>query len=281
MQNVTQQTHNTSLHDTLLTKSLSAADYVSTHDAMLARTLERISLKKEQGLRTPDELWIVDHNDVYTLGQAGKEEHILQRTDTPIIKTDRGGQVTWHGHGQLVVYWLFDLDSIGWSVRNLVSHAEQAIEDVVNDCLQNSLSSISDNISAHARRDAPGVYLYADTDTVADNDAQAQNTSLDDKIMLGKIASLGFKIKHGFSYHGIALNIDCDLSAFNAINPCGYAGMQMLRLADFLTIQKEPEAQTAQHMHNSLSYEQVTQKLIDNIAKRHAGLIELRAIAPK
>ena len=281
MQNVTQQTHNTSLHDTLLTKSLSAADYVSTHDAMLARTLERISLKKEQGLRTPDELWIVDHNDVYTLGQAGKEEHILQRTDTPIIKTDRGGQVTWHGHGQLVVYWLFDLDSIGWSVRNLVSHAEQAIEDVVNDCLQNSSSSTSNNISAHSRRDAPGVYLYADTDTVADNDAQAQNTSLDDKIMLGKIASLGFKIKHGFSYHGIALNIDCDLSAFNAINPCGYAGMQMLRLADFLTIQKEPEAQTAQHMHNSLSYEQVTQKLIDNIAKRHAGLIELRAIAPK
>ena len=99
--------------------------------------------------------------------------------------------------------------------------------------------------------------------------------------MLGKIASLGFKIKHGFSYHGIALNIDCDLSAFNAINPCGYAGMQMLRLADFLTIQKEPEVQTAQHIHNSLSYEQVTQKLIDNIAKRHAGLIELRAIAPK
>ncbi|MCH1782128.1 lipoyl(octanoyl) transferase LipB [Psychrobacter glaciei] len=281
MQNVTQQTHNTSPHDTLLTKSLSAADYVSTHDAMLARTLERIALKKEQGLRTPDELWIVDHNDVYTLGQAGKEEHILQRTDTPIIKTDRGGQVTWHGHGQLVVYWLFDLDSIGWSVRNLVSHAEQAIEDVVNNCLQNSSSSISDNISAHSRRDAPGVYLYADTDIVADNDAQAQNTSLDDKIMLGKIASLGFKIKHGFSYHGIALNINCDLSAFNAINPCGYAGMQMLRLADFLTIQKEPEVQTAQHIHNSLSYEQVTQKLIDNIAKRHAGLIELRAIAPK
>lgn len=281
MQNVTQQTHNTSPHDTLLTKSLSAADYVSTHDAMLARTLERIALKKEQGLRTPDELWIVDHNDVYTLGQAGKEEHILQRTDTPIIKTDRGGQVTWHGHGQLVVYWLFDLDSIGWSVRNLVSHAEQAIEDMVNDCLQNSSSSISDNISAHARRDAPGVYLYADTDTVADNDAQAQNTPLDDKIMLGKIASLGFKIKHGFSYHGIALNINCDLSAFNAINPCGYAGMQMLRLADFLTIQEEPEAQIAQHIHNSLSYEQVTQKLIDNIANRHAGLIELRAIAPK
>jgi len=118
MQNATQL-----LNDTLISKSLSAADYVPTLDAMLSRTLARIDLKKQQGLRTPDELWIVDHNDVYTLGQAGKEEHILQRTNTPIIKTDRGGQVTWHGHGQLVVYWLFDLDSLKWSVRNLVSHA--------------------------------------------------------------------------------------------------------------------------------------------------------------
>ncbi|MGB2081698.1 MAG: lipoyl(octanoyl) transferase LipB [Psychrobacter sp.] len=273
MQNDTQP-----LNDTLVSKSLSAADYVPTLDAMLARTLERIDLKKQQGLRTPDELWIVDHNDVYTLGQAGKEEHILQRTDTPIIKTDRGGQVTWHGHGQLVIYWLFDLDSLKWSVRNLVSHAEQAIEDVINDCLRSSPSN-SDNISAHARRDAPGVYLYADTAATDDN-------SLDNKIMLGKMASLGFKIKHGFSYHGIAINLNCDLSSFNAINPCGYAGMQMLRLSDFVAMQTdseqtEPESQTGQQMSDSFSYETVTQKLIDNIAKRHAGLIELRAISPK
>lgn len=260
MQNTTQQ-----LNDTLISKSLTTADYVPTLDAMLARTLARIDLKKQQGLRTPDELWIVDHNDVYTLGQAGKEEHILQRTNTPIIKTDRGGQVTWHGHGQLVIYWLFDLNSLGWSVRNLVSHAEQAIEDVINDCLQNPASSDTTAISAHARRDAPGVYLYADTSVA------------DDKMMLGKMASLGFKIKHGFSYHGIALNLNCDLSAFNAINPCGYAGMQMLRLSDFVAMQKESDEQTGE----ALSYEQVTQKLIDNIAKRHAGLIELRALAPK
>ena len=260
MQNTTQQ-----LNDTLISKSLTTADYVPTLDAMLARTLARIDLKKQQGLRTPDELWIVDHNDVYTLGQAGKEEHILQRTNTPIIKTDRGGQVTWHGHGQLVIYWLFDLNSLGWSVRNLVSHAEQAIEDVINDCLQNPASSDTTAISAHARRDAPGVYLYADTSVA------------DDKMMLGKMASLGFKIKHGFSYHGIALNLNCDLSAFNAINPCGYAGMQMLRLSDFVAMQKVSDEQTGE----ALSYEQVTQKLIDNIAKRHAGLIELRALAPK
>ncbi len=277
MQNTTQQ-----LNDTLISKSLTTADYVPTLDAMLTRTLARIDLKKQQGLRTPDELWIVDHNDVYTLGQAGKEEHILQRTNTPIIKTDRGGQVTWHGHGQLVIYWLFDLNSLGWSVRNLVSHAEQAIEDVINDCLQNPASSDTTAISAHARRDAPGVYLYADTSLAddsdnTDTDTPANSTSVDDKMMLGKMASLGFKIKHGFSYHGIALNLNCDLSAFNSINPCGYAGMQMLRLSDFTAMQKESDGQTGE----ALSYEQVTQKLIDNIAKRHAGLIELRALAPK
>jgi lipoyl(octanoyl) transferase len=265
-----------SISDSLISKILIAADYTPTHDAMLQRTLERIALKKEQDLRTPDELWIVDNNDVYTLGQAGKEEHILQRTDTPIIKTDRGGQVTWHGHGQLVVYWLFDLHSLGWSVRNLVSHAEQAIEDVVNDCLANQLEKPTNNkISAHARRDAPGVYLYGNADTSSSNDISDNEFNLPaaDAIMIGKIASLGFKIKHGFSYHGLALNINCDLSAFNAINPCGYAGMQMLRLSDFVDM--------ARNSNERLNYGQVTQKLIDNIAKRHAGLIALRPVAPK
>ncbi len=289
MQNTTQP-----LNEMLVSKSLSAADYVPTLDAMLSRTLARIALKKEQGLRTPDELWIVDHNDVYTLGQAGKEEHILQRTNTPIIKTDRGGQVTWHGHGQLVIYWLFDLESLGWSVRNMVSHAEQAIEDVVNDCLKSHASNsvnTSADISAHARRDAPGVYLYSHLNTASNENAQSlSNAPADDAIMLGKIASLGFKIKHGFSYHGVAINLDCDLSAFNAINPCGYAGMQMLRLADFVAMDEQTQdeqmavqaaEQSMQAIANCLSYEQVTQKLIDNIAKRHAGHIQLRALAPK
>lgn len=277
------------LNDMLVSKSLSAADYVPTLDAMLSRTLARIALKKEQGLRTPDELWIVDHNDVYTLGQAGKEEHILQRTNTPIIKTDRGGQVTWHGHGQLVIYWLFDLESLGWSVRNMVSHAEQATEDVVNDCLKSHASNSVNNsadISAHARRDAPGVYLYSHLNTTSNENAQSlSNAPADDAIMLGKIASLGFKIKHGFSYHGVAINLDCDLSAFNAINPCGYAGMQMLRLADFVNMNRannlQPDEQTSINDAKTLTYEQFTQKLIDNIAKRHAGHIKLRALAPK
>lgn len=291
MQNATQQ-----LNDTLISHSFLAADYVPTLDSMLSRTLTRIDLKK-QGQRTPDELWIVDHNDVYTLGQAGKEEHILQRTNTPIIKTDRGGQVTWHGHGQLVIYWLFDLDSLGWSVRNLVSHAEQAIEDVINECLLSPASANKANINARSRRDAPGVYLYANMPATPNNiSANVTDTYDDQTIMLGKMASLGFKIKHGFSYHGIAINLDCDLSAFNAINPCGYAGMQMLRLSDFVTMHRniennadntdgniniEQQAHSDEQNSRSLSYEQVTQKLIENIAKRHAGLIELRAIEPK
>ena len=286
MPNTMQALNTPPLNDAIITKSIIAADYVPTLDAMLARTLARIALKKEQGLRTPDELWIVDHNDVYTLGQAGKEEHILQRTNTPIIKTDRGGQVTWHGHGQLVMYWLFDLDSIGWSVRNMVSHAEQAIEDVVNDCLKSPASNDIIYISARARRDAPGVYLYADTAAeVNDNPTSTDEIEVDNTIMIGKIASLGFKIKHGFSYHGIAINLDCDLSAFNAINPCGYAGMQMLRLADFVNMNQATNAQPNNlpltDDEKILTYEQFTQQLIDNIAKRHAGDIPLRELAPK
>ena len=286
MPNTMQALNTPPLNDAIITKSIIAADYVPTLDAMLARTLARIALKKEQGLRTPDELWIVDHNDVYTLGQAGKEEHILQRTNTPIIKTDRGGQVTWHGHGQLVMYWLFDLDSIGWSVRNMVSHAEQAIEDVVNDCLKSPASNDIIYISARARRDAPGVYLYADTAAeVNDNPTSTDEIEVDNTIMIGKIASLGFKIKHGFSYHGIAINLDCDLSAFNAINPCGYAGMQMLRLADFVNMNQATNAQPNNlpltDDEKILTYEQFTQQLIDNIAQRHAGEIPLRELAPK
>ena len=268
----------TVISPTLIHKSLSAADYNPTHEAMLARTLERIALKKEHGLRTPDELWIVDHNDVYTLGQAGKEEHILRYTDTPIIKTDRGGQVTWHGHGQLVLYWLFDLQSLGWSVRHLVSHAEQALEDVLNECLSHSSLSNNSAIQARARREAPGVYLYSQYNEVNKNDISHSNISPDTHpIMLGKIASLGFKIKHGFSYHGLALNINCDLSAFNAINPCGYAGMQMLRLADFISLNE-----TDDNPNSSLCrYDHITQMLIDNIAKRHTGALQLRALDSK
>lgn len=226
--------------DDLHTSTHTHAEYNHTHEAMLSRILARIDTKK-QGGSTPDELWIVEHQDVYTLGQAGKEEHILYQTDTPIIKTDRGGQVTWHGTGQLVVYWLWDLHSLGLGVRDLVSHAEQAIEDVVSEYLP-------DGLIAKARKDAPGVYIY--------------NTDGD---MLGKIASLGFKIKQGHSYHGIAINLSNDLTAFNAINPCGYAGMSMVKLSSFGKF-------TADDTHDFI------QKFIKNIQLRHQGIIALRTI---
>lgn len=216
------------------------AEYNATHDAMLARILHRIDDKK-RGIHHPDELWLVEHEDVYTLGQAGKEEHILYQTGTPIIKTDRGGQVTWHGTGQLVVYWLWDLQRLGMGVRELVSHAEQAIEDVVNDYLPSDLI-------ARARRDAPGVYIYNTHDE-----------------MLGKIASLGFKIKQGHSYHGIAINLINDLTAFYAINPCGYAGMNMVKLSQFTQFDHT-------HTHEFIH------KFISNIQKRHKGKIALRQI---
>lgn len=197
-------------------KYLQNADYEPTHEAMLARTLARIEQKQsatqEHDKLSADELWIVDHNDVFTLGQAGKPEHILQRDDTPIIKTDRGGQVTWHGHGQLVVYFLFDLNALGWGVRDLVTNAETIIIDTITPYLQ-------PNFYVKARADAPGVYVYNQQ-----------------HLELGKIASLGFKIKHGFSYHGIAINVQNALTPFQMINPCGYAGMTMLRLADFATV---------------------------------------------
>lgn len=226
--------------DNLKTSIHPHASYNATHEAMLKRTLERISAK-QSGLITPDELWIVEHQDVYTLGQAGKQEHILYQTNTPIIKTDRGGQVTWHGAGQLVVYWLFDLNHLDFGVRDLVSHAEQSIEDAIR-------SYLPPTLFAKARQDAPGVYIY--------------NTDGD---MLGKIASLGFKIKHGFSYHGIAINLTNDLSAFNAINPCGYAGMSMVKLANFGCFD---ETDIKDFIH----------QFITNIQQRHNKTIALRHI---
>ncbi|SJM72917.1 Octanoyltransferase [Psychrobacter piechaudii] len=247
---VLKMNNNTSPNNIPILRTLLNADYESTHDAMLNTTLSRIEQKK-QGIITPDELWVVEHNDVYTLGQAGKEEHILQQVDTPIIHTDRGGQVTWHGKGQLVLYWLIDLNAANWSVRDMVSHAEQSIEDVLNSALTHD--SHEKSFYAKSRRDAPGVYIYNNDD-----------------LMLGKIASLGFKIKHGFSYHGIALNLTCDLAVFNAINPCGYAGMQMLKLEDFVDL-----AATSETAISDLA---VTKQLLSNIQQRLAGDIKLNPI---
>lgn len=159
------------------------------------------SFTENRDENTADELWILQHLEVLTQGQAGKAEHILLPSDIPVVQTDRGGQVTWHGPGQLVAYFMFDLNRLGWNVRSLVSYTENLMIELLKKY----------DIEAYAKPDAPGVY-------VADR----------------KIGSLGFKIRKGRSYHGFALNIDCDLSGFHTINPCGYAGLEMIRIMDLV-----------------------------------------------
>lgn len=170
------------------------------------RFLEMKALTEQRDENTPDELWILQHHDVLTQGQAGKPEHILMPTNIPVIQTDRGGQVTWHGPGQLVAYFMFDLNRLGWNVRSLVSYAENLMIDLLKKY----------DIQAYAKADAPGVYVNE-----------------------RKIGSLGFKIRKGRSYHGLALNIDCDLFGFHSINPCGYAGLEMVRIQDL--VQNHPK----------------------------------------
>jgi lipoyl(octanoyl) transferase len=167
----------------------------------LDRFQDMKSLTENRDENTPDELWILQHHEVLTQGQAGKPEHILMPTNIPVVQTDRGGQVTWHGPGQLVAYFMFDLNRLGWNVRTLVSYAENLMIELLKKY----------GIEAYAKPDAPGVY-------VAER----------------KIGSLGFKIRKGRSYHGLALNIDCDLFGFHTINPCGYAGLEMVRVMDLV-----------------------------------------------
>lgn len=159
------------------------------------------SLTEQRDQDTPDEIWLLQHSAVLTQGQAGKPEHILVPSDLPVVQSDRGGQVTWHGPGQLVIYFLFDLNRLGWNVRTLVSFAENLMIDLLKKY----------QIEAYAKPDAPGVYVNED-----------------------KIGSLGFKIRRGRSYHGLALNIDCDLTGFHTINPCGYVGLEMVRICDLV-----------------------------------------------
>jgi lipoyl(octanoyl) transferase len=168
--------------------------YQPTLDAMRAFTDLR-------GPDTPDELWLLEHPPVFTLGQAGREEHLLDPGSIPVIKVDRGGQVTYHGPGQLVVYVLLDLRRAGLGVRRLVSQLEQAVIDLLETL----------GIAAERRTDAPGVYVGG-----------------------AKIASLGLRIRNGCSYHGLALNLDLDLDPFRRINPCGYPGLAVTRVADLV-----------------------------------------------
>lgn len=188
------------MNDIVLKPNLIIRHYKNLHDyASLFHEMKNYTDQRDE--HSPDQLWILQHHPVLTQGQAGKPEHILIPSDLPVIQSDRGGQVTWHGPGQMVIYFMFDLNRLKWNVRTLVSFAEQLMIDLLKKY----------NIDAYAKADAPGVYVSE-----------------------RKIGSLGFKIRRGRSYHGLALNIDCDLSGFQTINPCGYAGLEMVRICDLV-----------------------------------------------
>ncbi|MBX9913016.1 MAG: lipoyl(octanoyl) transferase LipB [Pseudomonadaceae bacterium] len=154
--------------------------------------------------RTPestDQLWLLQHQAVFTQGQAGKPEHLLVPGDIPVVQADRGGQVTYHGPGQLVAYVLLDVRRLGFGVRDLVSRIEQSLIELLD----------SYGIRAAAKSDAPGVYVEG-----------------------AKIASLGLRIRNGRCFHGLALNVDMDLEPFARINPCGYAGLRMTQMRELI-----------------------------------------------
>lgn len=175
-------------------KKLGLAEYAPVFQAMKDFNAKRHA-------DTEDELWVVQHPPVFTQGMAGKAEHLLRQSDIPVVQIDRGGQITYHGPGQLVVYTLIDFKRRKQSVRAIVSALENAIIRTLADY----------GIAAAADPQRPGVYVNG-----------------------RKIASLGLRIKNGSVYHGLALNINMDLSPFQMINPCGYAGMEMVQMADLL-----------------------------------------------
>lgn len=180
------------VHDTCLVRDLGRQPYEPVWRAMQRFTDVR-------GDDTPDEVWLVEHDPVFTLGQAGRPEHVLLPGDIPVLHVDRGGQVTYHGPGQLVVYPLLDLRRLKIGVRDYVHRIEQAVIDVL----------AGRDIAATRRDGAPGVYV---------NDA--------------KIAALGIRVRRGCAFHGLAFNVAMDLEPFRRINPCGYAGLQVTSVAD-------------------------------------------------
>lgn len=200
--------------DSLGFRDLGLVDYEPTWQAMKRFTDDR---DREVG----DEVWLVQHPPVFTQGQAGKPEHLLLPGDIPVVQVDRGGQVTYHGPGQLVAYLLLDVRRLGFGVRDLVTRIEQSLIALL----------ASYGVTAAAKADAPGVYVDG-----------------------AKIASLGLRIRHGCSFHGLALNVDMDLEPFKRINPCGYSGLAMTQLRDhagpieFAEVSARLRAQLVRHL---------------------------------
>ena len=180
----------------LMVRALGCRDYITVWQAMQAFT------EKRDG-DSGDELWLVEHPPVYTLGLNGKPEHVLEPGAIPVVAVDRGGQVTYHGPGQIVAYALLDLRRLGLGPRQLVMALEQAVIDLLAEY----------GVAAVGRRDAPGVYVQG-----------------------AKIAAVGLRVRRGCCYHGLSFNVAMDLEPFSRINPCGYPGMAVTQLADLAAV---------------------------------------------
>lgn len=183
----------------VIVKDLGRTDYEPIFHAMQTFTEERTK-------ESIDEIWFTEHEPVFTQGQAGKQEHLLAPGDIPVVQTDRGGQVTYHGPGQITGYLMFDIRRLSIGVRDLVTNIELAMVDTVAEY----------GIDAQPRPDAPGVYVESN-----------------------KIGSLGLRVRRGCSYHGLSLNVDMDLEPFSRINPCGLFGIEVTHIADFQKVDIE------------------------------------------
>jgi len=201
-------------------RELGRVEYVPTWEQMKALTAQR-------GPHAPDELWLLEHPPVFTLGLAGRREHILDPGSIPVVATDRGGQVTYHGPGQAVVYTLIDLRRAGYFVRELVYRIEESVIQTLE-----SYGIVGTRVSG-----APGVYVASATGGALDSGPGAE-ARFSGK---AKIAALGIKVHRGCAYHGVALNVAMDLAPFRAIDPCGYRGLAALDLAT-LGVAAEPFA---------------------------------------
>jgi lipoyl(octanoyl) transferase len=197
-----------------LVRELGLTDYADVFSAMQAFTETRDDA-------TLDELWFTQHRPVFTQGQAGKAEHLLAPGTIPVVQTDRGGQVTYHGPGQIVAYLMFDIRRLGLTVRGLVTGIEAAIVRTLADF----------GVTSAPRPDAPGVYVGG-----------------------AKIASLGLRVRRGCAYHGLSLNVDMDLEPFQRINPCGLFGIQVVQLRDLVPDAAMPSVQDRLLAHLAESY---------------------------
>jgi len=218
------------------TLNLGRRSYTETETAMRAFTAARMPY-------TEDELWLVEHEPVFTHGIAGREAHVLAAGDIPVIRTDRGGQVTFHGPGQVVAYPLLDLKRLGIYVKEYVFRIEEAVIDTL---------WASGGVVGHRVRGAPGIYVRLDDPF---SHARLVTGSLDPFLGLGKIAALGIKVSRHCSYHGVALNVAMDLEPFSRIDPCGYAGLKTvdLRMLGLPAAWEDVAAQLAKHLQTRLA----------------------------